>query len=68
MPPFMFSRTHTPMMFRGGLQAFEVFPSDENMHFWKVLLAGPGSTPYGGGCWMLSVFFPNRYLNTPVLR
>ena len=42
-------------------QAFEVFPSDENMHFWKVILTGPASTPYSGGCWLLSIFFPNNY-------
>ncbi|CAM9928352.1 unnamed protein product [Ectocarpus sp. 12 AP-2014] len=29
-------------------QAFEVFPSDENMHFWKVLVNGPASTPQQG--------------------
>ncbi|CAN0445395.1 unnamed protein product, partial [Ectocarpus sp. 12 AP-2014] len=42
-------------------QAFEVFPSDENMHFWKVLVNGPASTPYREGCWMLSMFFPPGY-------
>ncbi|CBJ28324.1 conserved unknown protein [Ectocarpus siliculosus] len=42
-------------------QAFEVFPSDENMHFWKVLVHGPASTPYREGCWMLSMFFPPGY-------
>lgn len=42
-------------------QAFEVFPSDEDMFFWKVLLTGPELTPYSGGCWMLSIFFPARY-------
>eukprot|EP00903_Cladosiphon_okamuranus_P014066 g13074.t1 len=42
-------------------EAFEVFPSDENMFFWKVILSGPAGTPYGGGCWMLSVFFPSGY-------
>ncbi|CAM9197615.1 unnamed protein product [Ectocarpus sp. 4 AP-2014] len=42
-------------------QAFEVFPSDENMHFWKVLVNGPANTPYREGCWMLSMFFPPDY-------
>ncbi|CAM9544050.1 unnamed protein product, partial [Hapterophycus canaliculatus] len=42
-------------------QAFEVFPSDENMFFWKALVTGPASTPYSGGCWMLSIFFPPSY-------
>lgn len=31
------------------------------MFFWKMLLTGPASTPYGGGCWMLSMFFPPGY-------
>eukprot|EP00752_Nemacystus_decipiens_P013348 g11818.t1 len=46
---------------RNPHEAFEVFPSDENMHFWKVVLTGPASTPYSGGCWLLSMFFPNNY-------
>lgn len=42
-------------------QAFEVFPSDNDMCFWKAIVTGPESTPYKGGCWMLNVYFPPSY-------
>ncbi|CAN0285901.1 unnamed protein product, partial [Laminaria digitata] len=48
-------------MIRNPHQAFEVLPSDKDVCFWKAILTGPESTPYKGGCWMLSLYFPPSY-------
>ncbi|CAM9335653.1 unnamed protein product [Laminaria digitata] len=61
-------------MIKNPHPAFEVFPSDNDMCFWKAIVTGPESTPYKGGCWMVNVYFPPNYpsvapdlrFNTPI--
>ena len=38
----------------------DVFPTD-SLGFWRVVMAGPGDTPYAGGAFQLWVKFPSDY-------
>jgi len=49
--------------------AVSVFPTEDNISFWRVLLKGPPSTPYEGGVFILNVEFPDTYpTNPPICR
>ena len=39
----------------------EIYPCEEQLDFWRVLLVGPSSTPYEGGVFLLYVKFPTNY-------
>ncbi|CAE7672334.1 unnamed protein product [Symbiodinium sp. CCMP2592] len=41
--------------------AFDVFPSCDDIGFWKVTVSGPDGTPYAGGVWLLYVVFPTEF-------
>jgi len=43
----------------------EVFPGEENLRIWKLVMEGPAGTPYQGGAWLLSCHFPCNYPNLP---
>jgi len=49
--------------------AIDVYVNDNDMTFWKVIIEGPSSTPYEGGCWLAYLKFPENYPNTaPEIR
>jgi len=49
--------------------AILVFPSEENIRFWRILLIGPDDTPYSGGVFLLYAEFPAEYpAKPPVVR
>ena len=39
----------------------EVFPSEQRMDLWRLLLKGPAGTPYEGGIFCLWLLFPAEY-------
>jgi len=41
--------------------AFTIFPTDEDIGFWKILMKGPEDTPYAGGAFLLYANFPSNY-------
>jgi ubiquitin-protein ligase len=41
--------------------AIEVFPSEERLDLWQLLLRGPEDTPYAGGVFRLWMLFPKEY-------
>jgi len=43
----------------------DIYPCEENIGFWKVILEGPDSTPYKNGTWLLWVKFPADFPQTP---
>nr|XP_006817456.1 PREDICTED: uncharacterized protein LOC100368888 [Saccoglossus kowalevskii] len=46
-----------------------IYPCDNNIGFWRVLLVGPQNTPYEGGVFVLYVDFPDKYpLSPPQIR
>jgi len=34
-------------------EAFDIFPSKDNITFWQIIVTGPNSTPYANGTWLL---------------
>jgi len=47
----------------------EVFPCQNDVSFWRVLLQGPDSSPYQGGTWLIYVMFSDDYpLQSPEVR
>jgi len=40
---------------------FDVYVSDSNIFFWRVVVTGPDSTPYKDGCWCFYVRFGEKY-------
>lgn len=45
--------------------AVDIFPSEADIGFWKLILEGPDSTPYSKGCWILYIKFPSEYPSIP---
>jgi Ubiquitin-protein ligase len=41
--------------------ACDVYPSEQDMAFWKVVLEGPDGSSYVGGTFLLSCSFPPSY-------
>ena len=39
----------------------EIYPCEEQLDFWRVLLVGPASTPYEGGVFLLYIKFSTDY-------
>jgi len=49
--------------------AIEIFPCQNDVGFWRVLLQGPDSSPYKEGTWLIYVCFPDEYpLYSPEVR
>jgi len=48
-------------MHRTPHAACDIFPSETDLTFWKVIMEGPGGSPYADGTWLLSVRFPPTY-------
>eukprot|EP00400_MALV-I_sp_L67-5_P000186 gene186-345_t len=44
---------------------FDVYPTDRDIGFWKVVMAGPDACPYAGGVWLLWINFPEEYPEIP---
>jgi Ubiquitin-conjugating enzyme len=44
---------------------FSVFPVEDDIGIWRVLLQGPHGTPYAGGLYELVVHFPVEYPMLP---
>jgi len=42
-----------------------VFPSSDNICFWRVIIEGPSSTPYHKGVWMMTIEFPENFPRAP---
>ena len=45
--------------------AFEVFPGEEHIDFWRIIMEGPEGTPYEGGIFELFIEFINEYPAKP---
>ena len=45
--------------------AFEVFPGEEHIDFWRIIMEGPEDTPYEGGIFELFIEFINEYPSKP---
>ena len=45
--------------------AFEVFPGEEHIDFWRIIMEGPEGTPYEGGIFELFIEFINEYPSKP---
>lgn len=41
--------------------ACQVFPNQDDVGYWRVLMKGADNTPYQGGIWCLQVAFPPEY-------
>ena len=47
----------------------DIYVSEDNIGFWKIVFAGPTSTPYHNGCWLAHMQFPPTYpLIPPEIR
>ncbi|CAF3260173.1 unnamed protein product [Rotaria sp. Silwood2] len=46
---------------KSSLDNFNVFLTQENLLFWKVIMKGPDGTPYAGYYWLLSVEFSSDF-------
>ena len=47
----------------------DIFPSEEDITFWKVLITGPEGTPYSGCTYLVTINFKNSYpLSSPEIR
>ena len=45
--------------------AFEVFPGEEHIDFWRIIMEGPEDTPYEKGIFELFIEFTNEYPAKP---
>ena len=45
--------------------AIEVFPGEEHIDFWRIIMEGPEGTPYEGGIFELFIEFINEYPAKP---
>jgi ubiquitin-protein ligase len=45
--------------------AFDVYPSESDIGFWKLVVEGASSTPYHEGGWLLSIHFPTDFPESP---
>ena len=45
--------------------AIEVFPGEEYIDFWRIIMEGPEDTPYEGGIFELFIEFINEYPSKP---
>ncbi len=43
----------------------QIFPSLDNIRYWKILLLGPEETPYAKGKFILYLDFPPNYPDCP---
>lgn len=49
--------------------SFDIYPSDEDLRFWKIVMEGPDSTPYKDGTFALYIHFTKTYPETaPVVK
>ena len=46
---------------KSPIENVKIFPSMDDMNFWKVLMIGPPDTSYNYGCFLLSVRFTSNY-------
>ncbi|XP_006824496.1 uncharacterized protein LOC102809960, partial [Saccoglossus kowalevskii] len=46
-------------------QAIQIFPCENNIGFWRILLLGPADTPYENGVYSLYAEFPKDYPAVP---
>ena len=52
-----------------GHPNFTLYPSKENLFFWRILLQGPEGTIHAGGVWLLFIEFPPNFpLDPPRAR
>jgi ubiquitin-protein ligase len=42
-----------------------IYPSEDDITFWRVLIKGPPSTPYNNGIWLLTIAFPPTFPRLP---
>jgi len=68
--PTPHSCTHSPLLFKQERASLEKDPlefcevinvSDDDIYTWQVSVAGPPSTPYAGGKFLLKIKFPAQY-------
>ena len=45
--------------------AFEVFPCEESIDFWRIIMEGPEQTPYSGATFELFIEFKENYPGKP---
>jgi ubiquitin-protein ligase len=45
--------------------AIDIFPSTEDVGFWRAIIEGPGGTPYRGGTFAVWIKFPSDYPQMP---
>jgi len=49
--------------------SIQIFPTESNIAFWRMLLVGPEGTPYENGVFLLYTSFPDNYPNAaPEIR
>ena len=41
--------------------ACSVFPNEDDVSYWRVLIKGAENTPYQGGIWCLQIVFPGEF-------
>ena len=46
-------------------ESFEIFPCEENIDFWQLILVGPENTSYDGGIFHLFIEFTDQYPSKP---
>jgi ubiquitin-protein ligase len=42
-----------------------IYPSENNINFWRILIKGPESTPYNNGVWLMTITFPITFPRDP---
>ena len=50
---------------KSPISGIDVFPIQQDVTFWKVLLSGPADSPYKGGVFILNIHFPTDYPTSP---
>eukprot|EP01121_Diplochlamys_sp_Union-15-3_P015501 TRINITY_DN5139_c0_g2_i3.p1 TRINITY_DN5139_c0_g2~~TRINITY_DN5139_c0_g2_i3.p1 ORF type:complete len:704 (+),score=145.45 TRINITY_DN5139_c0_g2_i3:728-2839(+) len=49
--------------------AIDIYPSQEDVGFWRLVMEAPEGSPYKGGTWLLYANFPDDYpLGAPEIR
>lgn len=61
--PEQVRRLHAEMrsLHRQSHPAFEVFPCEDDLTVWQLILEGPEGTPYESGSWIVYLLFPEEY-------
>lgn len=43
------------------MENIKIYPSSDNLFFWKALLVGPKNSDYNKGYYVISIKFSERY-------